>query len=115
MKHKFLQILAAVVCAFMQTVVCAQAPVSPSALAQVAPIALMTEKKVFELSSYTTFGGKAIRQVKIGYETYGKLNAAGDNAVFIAHFYSGNSHAAGKYKPSDVAAGYWDAIIGISS
>jgi homoserine O-acetyltransferase/O-succinyltransferase len=88
----------------------AQAPVAPSALAQ--PAQLVTDKKVFELPSYTTFGGKAIKQVKVGYETYGKLNAAGDNAVFIAHFYSGNSHAAGKYKASDVAPGYWDAIIG---
>jgi homoserine O-acetyltransferase/O-succinyltransferase len=88
----------------------AQAPVPPSALAP--PASLMTEKKVFELSSYTTFGGKTIKQVKVGYETYGRLNVAGDNAVFIAHFYSGNSHAAGKYKASDVAAGYWDSIIG---
>ena len=73
---------------------------------------LLTEKKVFELPSYTTFGGKAIKNVKVGYETYGKLNAAGDNAIFIAHFYSGNSHAAGKYKAADVMAGYWDSIIG---
>jgi len=70
------------------------------------------EKKVFSLASYTTVGGKAIKDVKVGYETYGTLNAAGDNAVFIAHFYSGNSHAAGKYKESDAAPGYWDGIIG---
>lgn len=60
---------------------------------------LLTEKKVFELPSYTTVGGKTIRQVRVGYETYGRLNAAGDNAIFIAHFYSGTSHAAGRYKP----------------
>lgn len=73
---------------------------------------LLTEKRVFQTDSYTTFGGAAIKQVKIGYETWGKLNAAGDNAIFIAHFYSGTSHAAGKYKPTDAAAGYWDSIIG---
>lgn len=73
---------------------------------------LLTEKKVFELPSYTTVGGKTIRQVRVGYETYGRLNAAGDNAIFIAHFYSGTSHAAGRYKPADAAPGYWDAIIG---
>ena len=89
----------------------AAAPAAPAAAAP-APAPLLTEKKVFELASYTTFGGKAIKNVKVGYETYGKLNAAGDNAVFIAHFYSGNSHAAGKYKPGDAAAGYWDSIIG---
>jgi homoserine O-acetyltransferase/O-succinyltransferase len=102
--------VAALSTAFSCTHALAQAPVSPSALAQ--PAALMTEKKVFELPNYTTFGGKTIKQVKVGYETYGKLNAAGDNAVFIAHFYSGNSHAAGKYKAGDVTPGYWDSIIG---
>ena len=70
------------------------------------------EKKVFNLASYATTGGKTIKEVKVGYETYGTLNAAGDNAVFIAHFYSGNSHAAGKYKESDAAPGYWNGIIG---
>jgi homoserine O-acetyltransferase len=76
------------------------------------PAPLLTEKKVFALDRYTTFGGAAIKQVKVGYETWGKLNAAGDNAVFIAHFYSGTSHAAGKYKATDAASGYWDSIIG---
>ena len=72
----------------------------------------LVEKKTFALASYTTVGGKTIRNVRIGYETYGMLNAAGDNAIFIPHFYSGTSHAAGKYTPSDAAPGYWDAIIG---
>ena len=59
-----------------------------------------------------TAAGKTIKNVRVGYETYGKLNAAGDNAVFIAHFFSGTSHAAGRYKADEKAAGYWDAIIG---
>jgi homoserine O-acetyltransferase len=70
------------------------------------------EKKVFTLPTYTTVGGKTIRNVRVGYETYGKLNATGDNAIFVPHFFTGNSHAAGKYKPTDAAAGYWDPIIG---
>ena len=70
------------------------------------------EKKVFTIATYTTVGGKTLRNVRVGYETYGKLNAAGDNAIFVPHFFTGNSHAAGKYKPTDAAAGYWDAIIG---
>ncbi len=69
-------------------------------------------KKVFALPSYTTVGGKTIKEVKVGYETYGKLNAAGDNAIFIPHFFTGNSHAAGKYTDTDAAFGYWDPIIG---
>jgi homoserine O-acetyltransferase/O-succinyltransferase len=81
--------------------------ISSGALAQ-----LLTEKKFFALPQYTTAAGKTIKNVRVGYETYGKLNAAGDNAVFVAHFFSGTSHAAGRYKADEKAAGYWDAIIG---
>ena len=81
--------------------------IAGNALAQ-----LLTEKKFFTLPQYTTQGGKQIKNVRVGYETYGKLNARGDNAVFVAHFFSGTSHAAGRYKADDKAAGYWDAIIG---
>ncbi|MFO1306458.1 MAG: homoserine O-acetyltransferase [Burkholderiales bacterium] len=70
------------------------------------------EKKTFTLPSYTTVGGKTLKNVRVGYETYGKLNAAGDNAIFIPHFFSGTSHAAGKYAPGDAAPGYWDGIVG---
>ena len=70
------------------------------------------EKKTFTLASYTTVAGKTIKNVRVGYETYGTLNASGDNAIFIPHFYSGTSHAAGKYDAKDAVPGYWDAIIG---
>jgi homoserine O-acetyltransferase/O-succinyltransferase len=73
---------------------------------------LLTTKQVFTLPAYTTVGGETIRDVRLGYETYGRLNAAGDNAIFVAHYYSGTSHAAGRYAPDDAAPGYWDAIIG---
>src|SRR4029450_794063 len=61
---------------------------------------------------YTTVGGQAIKNVRLCHATYGPLNGVRDNVILICHFYSGNSHAAGKYKASDVAPGYWDAIIG---
>ena len=70
------------------------------------------EKKTFALPFYTTVGGKTIKDVKVGWEAYGKLNEAKSNVVLIPHFFSGNSHAAGKYKPEDAAPGYWDSIIG---
>jgi homoserine O-acetyltransferase/O-succinyltransferase len=78
------------------------------ALAYDGPVA----KKVFTMASYTTVGGQTIKNVRVGYESYGTLNAARDNVVLICHFYTGNSHAAGKYAPADAAPGYWDAIIG---
>jgi homoserine O-acetyltransferase len=72
----------------------------------------LVKKRVFKLPTYTTLGGATIKSVQAGYETWGALNAAGDNAVFIPHYYSGTSHAAGKYSEADTAPGYWDAIIG---
>jgi homoserine O-acetyltransferase len=72
----------------------------------------IVEKKTFAMPSYTTANGQTIKDVKVGYETYGTLNAAKDNVIVICHFYSGNSHAAGKYAAVDAAPGYWDAIVG---
>ena len=82
------------------------------ALAQAAAYDGLVEKKAFTLASYTTVGGKTIKNVRVGYETYGTLNPAGDNAIFVPHFFTGTSHAAGKYKATDAAPGYWDPIIG---
>ena len=70
------------------------------------------EKKTFTMPSYTTVGGATLPNVRVGYESYGTLNAAGDNVIFVPHFFSGTSHAASKYQPSDAAPGYWDPIIG---
>jgi homoserine O-acetyltransferase/O-succinyltransferase len=70
------------------------------------------EKKVFEIPTYATVGGHTVKSVRMGYETYGKLTSQGDNAILITPFFGGNSHAAGKYTPSDHSPGYWDSIIG---
>lgn len=73
---------------------------------------LIVEKKVFELPTYTTAGGVTIKNVRVGWEAYGQPNADRSNVILITHFYSGTSHAAGKYSPGDKAPGYWDSIIG---
>ncbi len=73
---------------------------------------LLTEKKTFEIPSFTTQSGRTLKGVKVGWESYGTLNADKSNAILICHFFSGNSHAAGKYKETDAAPGYWDAIVG---
>ena len=73
---------------------------------------LMVEKRVFEMPHFTTFGGKQIKNVKVGWEAYGTLNDAKSNVILITHYFSGSSHAAGKYDENDPAPGYWDSIIG---
>jgi homoserine O-acetyltransferase len=84
----------------------AQSPAPPDA----APTGIV-EKRVFEAGEYRTRAGGTVPNLRIGYQTAGTLNAAGDNAVLITHFFSGNSHAFGRYA-ADGPVGYWDAIIG---
>lgn len=73
---------------------------------------LLVEKQRFTTHDFVTVGGQTIPEVTIGWEAYGQLNDAKDNVILITHFFSGNSHAAGKYSPTDPQPGYWDAIIG---
>ncbi|QOR40304.1 homoserine O-acetyltransferase [Billgrantia diversa] len=72
----------------------------------------LVEKQVFEMEEYTTVSGETIAPVRIGWEAYGELNEEKDNVILITHFFSGTSHAAGRYDEDDTAPGYWDAIIG---
>jgi homoserine O-acetyltransferase len=72
----------------------------------------LVEKQTFELPSYATVGGEIIAPVRIGWESYGELNEAGDNAILVTHYFSGTSHAAGKYAETDAKPGYWDYLIG---
>ena len=67
-----------------------------TAAAQAQAQDLIVEKKTFELPQYTTASGATIRNVKIGWEAYGRLNADRSNVILVTHFFSGTSHAAGK-------------------
>jgi homoserine O-acetyltransferase len=73
---------------------------------------LLTEKRVHSIDDFRTFNGHSIKKVKLGWESYGKLNADKSNAILITHFFTGTSHAAGKYTTEDTTTGYWDSIIG---
>lgn len=82
-----------------------------SVLATAAELPLV-QKQQFDLAEFSTQSGVQLKQVKVGWEAYGTLNADKSNAILITHYFSGSSHAAGKYRSTDAAPGYWDAIIG---
>lgn len=82
-----------------------------SSLVQAAELPLV-QKQQLELAHFTTQSGVVLKQVKVGWEAYGKLNADKSNVILITHYFSGTSHAAGKYRTTDATPGYWDSIIG---
>ena len=54
--------------------------------------------------------GGRLDDVAVTYETYGRLNKRGDNAVLICHALSGDSHVA-RHDPKD-DPGWWDVAVG---
>lgn len=54
--------------------------------------------------------GDTLPEVTITYETYGRLSKSRDNAVFICHALTGDSHVA-RHNPYD-DPGWWDVLIG---
>jgi homoserine O-acetyltransferase len=60
----------------------------------------------------TLEAGERLPEITVAYETWGELNAQGDNAVLILHALTGDSHAAGPAAPGHPSPGWWDRLIG---
>ncbi|WP_431267119.1 alpha/beta fold hydrolase [Dankookia sp. P2] len=95
----------------------------PLAIAAIRPAAAdpldAVESRLIEIGDLRLGSGTVLPGVRLAYETYGTLNAAGDNAVLITHGYTSSHHAAGRYAPgkappgvAEDAPGSWDLMIG---
>jgi len=65
-------------------------------------------------NKFTLESGASLSPVTLAYETWGQLSENRDNAILVAHAFSGDSHAAGFYpeEPADAKPGWWDSMIG---
>ncbi len=56
--------------------------------------------------------GRMLGPLTLAFETYGTLNPARSNVVWVAHAWTGDAHAAGRHTPDDRKPGWWDDMIG---
>lgn len=72
-------------------------------------------------AAFTTRSGETLPEFTLAYETYGRLNAGGTNAILLFHALSGSQHAAGHCAgvpgtegrwTEDCEGGWWSDFIG---
>ena len=69
-------------------------------------------QQIFELETYRCTSGQTLRNVRVGYETYGTLSSEKDNVILVCHYFSGDAHAAGPASDTYPLPGWWDTAIG---
>ncbi|WP_399935778.1 homoserine O-acetyltransferase [Streptomyces kanamyceticus] len=56
--------------------------------------------------------GGVLPDVRLAYESWGRLAPDASNAVLVLHGLTGDSHASGPAMPGHPTAGWWDALVG---
>ncbi|HMD46593.1 MAG TPA: homoserine O-acetyltransferase [Acidimicrobiales bacterium] len=56
--------------------------------------------------------GGRLGEVEVAFETWGRLDAARDNAVLVLHALTGDSHVAGAAGPGHPSPGWWPGVVG---
>jgi homoserine O-acetyltransferase len=56
--------------------------------------------------------GGSIPGVRVAYETWGRLDGDGGNAVLVEHALTGDSHVVGPAGPGHPTGGWWEGLIG---
>ncbi|WAL40803.1 homoserine O-acetyltransferase [Brevibacterium sp. BRM-1] len=77
-------------------------------------MALSVHTSAVDLGAFRLESGQRLPAVHLAYEAYGRLNAAGTNAVLVEHALTGDSHvaSAGVDGSGAFAPGWWEAVVG---
>src|SRR3970282_307221 len=86
---------------------------TPAPHLQPGSVGLVETKRYTLPGPFRTESGRTRGEVTVAYETYGRLNPAGDNAILIIHALTGDAHAAGYHSPRDHRRGWRDPLLGL--
>lgn len=73
----------------------------------------LVEEKTFVCSeSFQLSSGQVLEGYRLSYESYGELNSAKDNAIYVCHALTGDHHVAGVYECGEEKPGWWNHVVG---
>ncbi len=75
-------------------------------------VGLVSPQKIAFDTPIELQSGRVLPHFDLMVETYGRLNAAKDNAVLVCHALSGHHHVAGYHSENDKYPGWWDNMVG---
>ncbi len=82
------------------------------ALAEPGEVGIVRPQDYTSTEPFTFECGRTLPGFTLRYETYGRLNATGTNAIQVCHALSGDHHCAGIHSLNDRKPGWWNNIIG---
>jgi homoserine O-acetyltransferase len=82
----------------------------PGAGANHAPV--RPDKHFHPIGSFEPELGGYLEEVTLAYETWGDLDAAGENAVLVVHALTGDSHCSGGVSEAYNRGGWWNEMVG---
>lgn len=67
--------------------------------------------QVFSAQNFALESGRLLPELRIAYETYGRLAPDGRNVILLTHGYTSNHHMVGR-QGSTLAEGLWNSLVG---
>ncbi len=65
-----------------------------------------------DLGTLRLEGGATLPEVRVAFETWGRLSPQRDNAVLVLHALTGDSHVVGETGPGHASPGWWNGLVG---
>lgn len=71
-----------------------------------------SRRRTLALGALPLDSGEQVEELRVSYQTWGRLNAARDNAVLVLHALTGDSHVVGDRGPDHPTSGWWPGLVG---